>query len=285
MSENDVPEDFELDPETLRKIEDDAQRAVEAELAADVDKLKDLEEDRDDWEAQSDVDEDTLRQIERDALESVGLDPDQVSLLDTDETEAPALAAEPPVEIESAVASTPAEEPIDSEPVAGRMVPIPEPAAPKVVKAKNVSKGKSRPVPAVSQSYRGPAPPATAVPIPKAGMSGNKIMVLVVVGCLIILLAIMLVIAAMRNSSDDPAANATPSAAKQFSDFNSLKYHVKGMIKLDMSPDNLRAAIGKIEEWKAANPNDAVACDQEIAKLNKHLAFVTQEAPAPALTP
>jgi hypothetical protein len=123
-----------------------------------------------------------------------------------------------------------------------------------------------------------------AMRIPKAGMSGNKIMVLVVVGCLIILLAIMLVIAAMRNFSRS-GCERHPYCCQQFSDFNSLKYHVKGMIKLDMSPDNLRAAIGKIEEWKAANPNDAVACDQEIAKLNKHLAFVTQEAPAPALTP
>ena len=69
-------DDFELDELTIRQIEEEARRNVEAEFALETDKLKAVEGEENSLDLDFDLDEETLRQIEREALESVGLDPD-----------------------------------------------------------------------------------------------------------------------------------------------------------------------------------------------------------------
>ena len=270
-------DDFELDEVTLRQIEEEARRSVEAEFALDTDKLKTVESEEKSFDLDFDLDAETLRQIEREALESVGLDPDtDLELIaNVDEPAADGL-----LDIDDVIPEIPAEVsagdllPPSSSGAAVARTAASEKAKAKA-KAKHVALAKAH-YTAIARRTSMASPSSMAV---AADPKNSKTIMLVVGGCLAVLILMTVIVALITNSGrDDGADGSEVSAVEQpgttKDEFAELKRDIRKKTKV-MTPENFKAAIERVEAYKAEHPEEAEKCDVELARLQQQLDFVS----------
>ena len=276
-------DDFELDEVTLRQIEEEARRSVEAEFALDTDKLKTVESEEKSFDLDFDLDAETLRQIEREALESVGLDPDtDLDLIaNVDEPAADGLP-----DIDDVIPEIPADVsagdllPPSSSGAAVARTAASEKAKAKA-KAKHVALAKAH-YTAIARRTSMASPSSMAV---AADPKDSKTIMLVVGGCLAVLILMTVIVALITNSGRDDgpggsevSAVGRPGTTKDV--FAELKRDILKKTKV-MTPENFKAAIEQVEAYKAEHPEEAEKCDAELARLQQQLDFVSGGATDP----
>ncbi len=277
-------DDFELDEATLRQIEEEARRSVEAEFALDTDKLKVVESDEKSFDLDFDLDGETLRQIEREALESVGLDPDTDLELVANVNE-PAADGLPDIddfipEISADVSAEDILPPSSGGDAVARAATSAEKAKAKA-KAKHVALAKAHYTAIARRTSMANASSMVVAADPK----DSKTVMLVVGGCLAVLILMVVIVALITNSGrDDGAAGSEASAVEQpgtaKDGFAELKRDIRRATKV-MTPENFKAAIEKVEAYKAGHPEEADKCDAELARLQHQLNFVSGGATDP----
>jgi hypothetical protein len=95
----------------------------------------------------------------------------------------------------------------------------------------------------------------------------------------------VVIVALITNSGrDDGAAGSEASAVEQpgtaKDGFAELKRDIRRATKV-MTPENFKAAIEKVEAYKAGHPEEADKCDAELARLQHQLNFVSGGATDP----
>ena len=276
-------DDFELDEATLRQIEEEARRSVEAEFALDTDKLKAVESEEKSVDLDFDLDEETLRQIEREALESVGLDPDtDLELIaNVDEPAADGLP-----DIDDVIPDIPADVSADDilPPSSGGAA-----VAQTATSAKAKAKAKAKHVALAKAHYTAIARRTSMANSPSMAVAADpkdrKTVMLVVGSCLAVLILMAVIVALITNSGRDDGpggsevgAVAQPETTKD--EFAELKRDIRKMTKV-MTPENFKAAIERVEAYKAEHPEEAETCDTELARLQQQLDFVSGGATDP----
>jgi hypothetical protein len=298
-------DDFELDEETLRQIEEEARRTVDEEMLND-DLLKEIEEAAlveaglDDIE----LDDDILKEIEQEALASLDLDDDDFDFdefdLDLDLDDEP--AAEP-------VAEAPVYKPkprpkSERTPRKRKAAPAKDNGADKdkaVERARQRALDKARGE-AIGKAKRRASVKAKQVAARRSTAQSvraevesekqaSKMMMMVVGGCVLILaiVGILLAVLAPDSKSPTPAPSAPDNGgivkptktAQEIAEekFRKFSRDLDKRVKAKQTPDNLKAAIAEIEAYKAANPEQATACDSMIARYQGLLDRINSFSP------
>ena len=276
-------DDFELDELTLRQIEEEARRNVEAEFALETDKLKAVEGEENSLDLDFDLDEETLRQIEREALESVGLDPDtDLDLIANVDDPVPDGLPD----IDDVIPEIPADVSADDllPPSSGGAAVARNAASEKAkakAKAKHVALAKAHYTAIARRSGMASSSSMAVAADPK----GSKTIMLVVGGCLAVLILMTVIVALITNPRRaDGAGGSEFSAAEQAEttkdEFAELKRDIRKKTKV-MTPENFKAVIKEVEAYKAAHPEEAEKCDAELARLQQQLDFVSGGATNP----
>lgn len=277
-------DDFELDEVTLRQIEEEARRSVEAEFALDTDKLKAVESEEKSLDLDFGLDADTLRQIEREALESVGLDPDtDLELIAS--VDEPASDGLPDIddvipEISDDVSAGDLLPPSSGGGAAVARTAAAEKAKAKA-KAKHVALAKAHYTAIARRTSMASASSMAVAADPK----DSKTVMLVVGGCLAALILMAVIVALVTNSGrDDGPGGSEVSTVEQpgttKDEFAELKRDIRKKTKV-MTPENFKAAIEQVEAYKAEHPEEAEKCDAELARLQQQLDFVSGGATGP----
>ncbi|MDP6450108.1 MAG: hypothetical protein QF773_04790 [Lentisphaeria bacterium] len=285
MSDDFELDDFELDEVTLRQIEEEARRSVEAEFALDTDKLKTVESEEKSLDLDFDLDAETLRQIEREALESVGLDPDtDLDLIaNVDEPAADGLPG-----IDDVIPEIPADVSAgDLLPPSSSGAAVARTAASEKAKAKAKAKHVALAMAHYTAIARRTSMASSSSMVVAADPKDSKTVMLVVGSCLAVLILMTVIVALITNSGRDDGADGSGSDVRAVEqpgttkdEFAELKRDIRKKTKV-MTPANFKTAIERVEAYKAEHPEEAEKCDTELARLRQQLDFVSGGATDP----
>lgn len=311
-------DDFQLDAETLRKIEEDARRQVEAELDVELGEFDDIDLDG------IELDAETLRKIEEEALLELNLATPELDDVDTPvEPEEPLPSPLPP-EDESETAPPPASQSVadeatvrakpagktgkssqaarkssrqvrqsnrDVSPAAtGEDVAVAKAKKAAVARAKKAATGKRR---RSSVGSAAALKTATSVSAAAAESKENR-MFLIIFGLMIGSVAVIALVISMtgnRPAASPKTAPKAPSTSSAGAVAESAGTAWKALeremreIRKKQNPANLKAGIDKLVAFKTKYPDYEADCDKQIAVFEQALAFLEGTPPAKNTVP